>query len=173
MLDGQINPLNTIAFVAGEAPPTETASVTVKGTNSVEPSPAQTLKSVHVPDPTYPPAHVSVNLPPVAVKVLNKTSNRVTLQISNPQPGFLYIDQTYFPGWKATINGQQAKLYRANVAFTALPVEAGELKIELVYDPISFWSGLWLTVVGLILTGLFTVCHRLRWVLKLKSLEPV
>lgn len=105
------------------------------------------------------------NIPPLIVpmvKVVSKTSNEVNLQVDNPQPGYLYIDQTYFPGWEARVNGETARLYRANVAFTALPVKAGALNIRLTYNPFSFRLGTCLTLLGLMLLSLYANINGLK-----------
>ena len=130
LLDGQINPLEKLVFVEGEAP-----SAIFEG-----PGPYN----------------------PVAVEVLSKTSNHVNLQVHNPQPGYLYVDQTYFPGWEARINGQSARLYRANIAFTALPLDQGDFKIELNYNPLSFRLGLFLTIGGGLITFLVAFLQLIR-----------
>jgi hypothetical protein len=108
LLNGTINPINTLVFIQGAAP-----------------------------------SLVSENAPSTSpeVKVISRGATHISLKVNNPQPGYLYIDQTYFPGWQAKVNGQQANLYRTNYAFTALPVGAGDLNIELEYDPFSFKLG--------------------------------
>lgn len=94
------------------------------------------------------------------VEVISKNSNEVHLQVDNPKPGYLYIDQTYFPGWEARINGAPANLYRANVAFMALPVETGKLNITLAYNPFSFRLGASLTVLGLMLLSMCVIIKK-------------
>lgn len=138
LLDGKINPLNTVLFPEGAAPPALL--------NSDDPA----------------------NFP--TVEVFSKTANHSRLHVNNPQSGYLYIDQTYFPGWEAKVNGQPAELYRANVAFTALEVGAGDLAIELNYNPLSFRLGLLLTVLGLMLTSL--VGHLKVLQKRYKKLKP-
>lgn len=130
LLGGQINPLEKVIFIQGQAPDSLKES-----TESITPPP---------------------------VKIIKKSFNRATLQVTNPRPGFLYLDQTYFPGWEASVNGQSARLYRANVAFTALPVQAGDLIIELSYNPLSFRLGALLTVLGLLVTVLAASRRRIR-----------
>jgi hypothetical protein len=51
------------------------------------------------------------------------------------QPGVFVIADAWFPGWSATIDGKPAPILRANVAFKAVRVPAGRVKLELRFDP--------------------------------------
>lgn len=112
------------------------------------------------------PADLTNNPAPVEtppVKVITRTATAVKLQVKNPQAGYLYIDQTYFPGWEAVVNGEQGQqLYRANVAFTVLPVKAGDLTIELKYNPVSFRVGLGLSVLSVLILSFMAMLRQAR-----------
>ena len=60
----------------------------------------------------------------------------------NPQyPGFLFLSEIYFPGWKAKVDGKERKIYRANYTFRGIAVKPGDKNIEVYYDPSSFKTG--------------------------------
>jgi uncharacterized membrane protein YfhO len=54
----------------------------------------------------------------------------------------------YDPDWKATVDGRPEALLRANVAFRALPLEAGEHRVEMRYRPRSVVLGLWISALA-------------------------
>jgi hypothetical protein len=60
---------------------------------------------------------------------------------SSARAGWFVLAQSYFPGWSARLDGRSAPVLRANHAFTALALEAGEHEIELLYEPASFRIG--------------------------------
>jgi hypothetical protein len=62
--------------------------------------------------------------------------------VVSKENSLLVISQTHFPGWKAYIDGDNAPLYRANYAFIAVPIDAGEHHLEIKYEPDSFKYGL-------------------------------
>ncbi len=64
--------------------------------------------------------------------------------------GHLVISQTYLPGWRAKIDNQPAPVYRANFAFLALRVPAGEHQIALEYRPASFVIGRLISLLSLV-----------------------
>lgn len=52
------------------------------------------------------------------------------------------LSEIYYPvGWKATIDGNEVPIGRANYLLRTIPVPAGEHDIELVFEPSSFYIG--------------------------------
>lgn len=52
-----------------------------------------------------------------------------------PHDGVLVFTQMYYPGFRATVNGQAAPVARADLFVTAVPVPAGESVVRLEYVP--------------------------------------
>jgi hypothetical protein len=57
------------------------------------------------------------------------------------------ISQSYDPGWRATVDGQPTRLWRANLAFQALVVPAGRHEVSLTYEDRWFRLGAGLTML--------------------------
>jgi hypothetical protein len=74
-------------------------------------------------------------------EILLEEPGRVRLRVQRDEPGYLVAARTYFPGWKAAVNGEAAPIARANLAFQAVPIPAGASEVELVYAPRSFRLG--------------------------------
>jgi uncharacterized membrane protein YfhO len=66
------------------------------------------------------------------------------------QNAFLVLSDTYFPGWKAYVDGKEERIYRANYAFRAIPIRAGAHKVEFTYKPLSFKLGAVITLLGIL-----------------------
>lgn len=64
---------------------------------------------------------------------------------------FLYLSDTYYPGWRAYVDGKETKIYRANLAFRAIKVPGGRHTVVFKYVPMSFYIGLALTLLGIAL----------------------
>jgi hypothetical protein len=71
----------------------------------------------------------------------NFANRKVTIETDSPGQSIVVIAQTYYPAWKAYIDGQPAKLWRANYAFQALEVSGGRHQIELRYEDRMFLLG--------------------------------
>jgi uncharacterized membrane protein YfhO len=69
-------------------------------------------------------------------------SNLLKYQTENPSDGFLVLSEIYYAeGWKATIDGKETPILRANYVLRALEVPAGKHEIQLSFRPDSFVSG--------------------------------
>jgi hypothetical protein len=95
------------------------------------------------------------NLPAVLLDPDISSGKKIIVDQSTTKDGFLFISDSWFPGWKAKVDGEEAPVYRADYAFRAVPVSKGYHKVEFSYDPISLKMGLWISLgTTVILIGL-------------------
>jgi hypothetical protein len=71
------------------------------------------------------------------VKILTYKRNSVTLSVSTDRAGLLVLHDLYYPGWEATVDGQPARLFKANLLFRGVEVAAGDHKVEFTFRPLS------------------------------------
>ncbi len=90
------------------------------------------------------------------VEFISETNNRLVLQATAEENSLLVLSDTYYPGWKAFVDGRKTKIYRANYTFRALPLSAGPHRVEFIYDPLSFKLGALFTFLGII--GCVGIC---------------
>jgi len=62
-----------------------------------------------------------------------------------------FISDAYYPGWKAYIGGKEVKIYRANYAFQAVPVPSPDSEVVFKYEPKSFFDGLKISILSLVI----------------------
>jgi uncharacterized membrane protein YfhO len=86
--------------------------------------------------------------------VSSLTDNEMEVETSAATPGFLVTSDAYYPGWSATIDGQEARLYRADYAFRGVAVPAGNHVVKFTYRPRRFplAAGVSLASVALLAT---------------------
>ncbi len=94
------------------------------------------------------------------VKYLSYKEQENILNVSTPVYGFLFVDETWYPGWKAFVDGIETKIYKANYTFRAINVPAGEHEIRFVYEPDSFYNGIKITGVSVALLLLLVIFLR-------------
>lgn len=82
------------------------------------------------------------------VKLVSYRANRVILDVDTMREAFLYVGDTYYPGWRAYLDGKETKIYRANLAFRAVQVPPGTHRVVFSYIPMSFYIGLLITSLG-------------------------
>ena len=80
-----------------------------------------------------------------SVRVIRYTPNRVELEANSARPCLLLLLDSYYPGWKALIDGQETKISAANSVFRAINFPAGKHHVTFQYDPKSFRHGLWIS----------------------------
>lgn len=101
--------------------------------------------------------------PPAKTEIVSDQADSVTINADLPQPGFLLLLDTYFPGWTASVNGQPAHIYRADYNFRAVQLPAGKSTVCFEYQPRSFRLGLMLAAVGgVMLAVLFFISRSKR-----------
>jgi hypothetical protein len=111
-------------------------------------------------DPPF-PSHP--NTADVPVKVEHFSHNRVRLSLVARETGFVYMSESFLPGWPATVNGQVARFEPANHAFRAVLVGAGPVQLDLKYVPPGFRAGLGVSAAALlVLAGLLAYPLRTR-----------
>jgi hypothetical protein len=100
--------------------------------------------------------------PSETVHVSYPAPEHAVLDVSLDSPGLVILADVDYPGWKLTIDGKPAPIYRANLMMRAAAVRAGRHRLEYTYDPASFKIGGVVSIAGLlVLLGLGLAC--LRW----------
>lgn len=87
------------------------------------------------------------------VKLLTQERGRISLSVEALRPGFVVLTDTFYPGWEATVDGQPAHIYQANLSFRAVAVEEGKHAIDFSYQPLTFKLGLWISTISLLLVA--------------------
>jgi hypothetical protein len=64
--------------------------------------------------------------------------DRVEVEVESALPGILVLREPYYPGWFVEVDGQPARLLRANVLFRGVEVSEGSHRVVFSYAPFSF-----------------------------------
>ncbi|MFH1562063.1 MAG: YfhO family protein [Nitrospirota bacterium] len=92
-------------------------------------------------------------------EIIKYQPNKVIITASSPTDCFLFLSDTYYPGWRAFIDGKPTKIYRANYTFRAISFPKGTHTVEFRYLPLSFLVG----VVGSGMTVVILIGLILIW----------
>jgi hypothetical protein len=106
------------------------------------------------------PHHGSVQSP--LPKIVEYRLNRVSIQADLKEQGFLVLADSYYPGWKAFVDGKKTKIYRTNYVMRGVVVPAGLHRVEFRYDPLSFKIGLIISLTSLVVVVGFLMWCRSR-----------
>ncbi len=111
------------------------------------------LDHLIVEDPTRPlPADASVS---GTARIVTDFPERVVVDVKADGPAYLFLADTFDPGWSATVDGHPAPIRPAYVAFRAVYVPRGDHTVVFTYRPAGFDLGLGLSGCGILLGLLF------------------
>ena len=63
--------------------------------------------------------------------------NYLKYEVDSPTGGTIVFSEIYYPGWRSSIDGQEADHGRANYILRAMNVPAGKHVVEFSFDPVS------------------------------------
>jgi hypothetical protein len=91
--------------------------------------------------------------PTESVAITRYEPQRVELAATLERPGLVVLADVYYPGWKLTIDGTPAPIYRTNRMMRGAAVTAGRHTLVYAYDPASFRIGGMLSIAGLLVVA--------------------
>ena len=77
-------------------------------------------------------------------------ANGAVAEVEAAASGHLLFSRTFFPSWKANVDGVPAKILLANGRELAIAVAPGRHRVEIFWDPRPFRVGAALQVVALL-----------------------
>jgi hypothetical protein len=87
---------------------------------------------------------------PPQITVRSYDYNSLRLAVRTAAPGYVYVADGFHRGWAARVNGRASPVLRANRAFKAVRVQAGQHEVRLEYRPVGFQIALWSYAVAFV-----------------------
>jgi hypothetical protein len=94
----------------------------------------------------------SAQAPLGPARIVTDEAERVVVRARSSKPGVLVLTDTYYPGWKAKVDGRETDVEQVNYVLRGVPIGAGAHVVEFTYEPLAWRIG-WITSV-LALLGL-------------------
>jgi len=99
--------------------------------------------------------------PAAEARVRDLSPNRATVELSRGGGGYLFLADTYAPGWHAYAAGRELPILTANVTFRAVPLTGNMKSIEFRYEPSAFRVGLFLSLAAIAAVSACLLCCAL------------
>lgn len=77
-----------------------------------------------------------------SIKITHYSNAKVKLLIDAEEQGKLVLNDFYYPGWFATVNGKETAISKHNDIFRSAPIPQGKSEVIFEFDPLRF-SNLW------------------------------
>jgi hypothetical protein len=95
------------------------------------------------------------------VTVSSYQPNRIELEAQSDAPGMLVLSEIYYPGWAATVNGENVHIYRVNGMLRGVLIPAGKSRIVMEYTPWTIRVGAAVSLSALL--GAFAFAGFMLW----------
>lgn len=95
-----------------------------------------------------------------AAEIVGYEPERVEIATDSPRDGFLVFSDTYRPGWSASVDGRSTPILRAQTAFRAVRVPAGNHRVLFFYRPASLRVG---AAVSLLALAILAAWPAISW----------
>lgn len=69
------------------------------------------------------------------IQVIDRNNNSIQVEVGAKETAWLVEAETWYPGWSATLDGNQVTLYRADYLFRAVEIPPGDHKLVISYQP--------------------------------------
>ncbi|HVP57344.1 MAG TPA: hypothetical protein VMU02_04560, partial [bacterium] len=87
--------------------------------------------------------------------------DKVRLRAKVSSPGYLYFSENYLPYWRATVDGRDVPVLRADVAMRAVYLEPGEHTVEMRFVSRWYQAGAVICLIACaFVAGSIAVCSR-------------
>jgi hypothetical protein len=96
------------------------------------------------------------------VEIVSDRGEEVVIQSRASDEGFVFLSDQFYPGWDATVNDVPTPIVRANYAFRAVRVPAGDARVVFRYRPMSLRLGAAVSALGMLCAGLCVYAGRPR-----------
>jgi len=94
------------------------------------------------------------------------SGTHMEVRTSSATAGFLVTSDAFYPGWRASIDGQEATLYRADYAIRGVMLPPGRHTVSFDYNPRRFYFGAGISVLSLLALGALVWTGRARGSIK-------
>ena len=101
-------------------------------------------------------------VPATPARVVSRSDTEVTVEVRARARGQLVLLDSFYPGWRAEVDGRETPIRPANAAFRAVAVNAGRHEVRFSYRPASVIAGGAISVAAIALMAVALLLGRGR-----------
>jgi uncharacterized membrane protein YfhO len=91
---------------------------------------------------------------PLEIKKHSSNTHSAIFSVSNSCDGYLVFSEPFYPGWQVYVDEEPAPIFRANCAFSAIFLQAGDHEVKRLYRPKSLLFGALSSLVFCLVLGI-------------------
>jgi len=97
-----------------------------------------------------------------AYQIVSETPINIKMQISAGGDGWVLLSDTWYPGWKAVLDGKRVEIFRGFSNFRTVWVPAGTHTLEMKYQPPSYAIGAGLSISGWLFLAILAIVQIIK-----------
>jgi hypothetical protein len=97
-----------------------------------------------------------------SVQIDRYEDDRVDLVARLENAGLLVLSDSYYPGWKAYVDGRERPIHPTDAALRSVFLEAGTHEVTFVYGPPSFTAGAAISALAVLALAGYGLVSRIR-----------
>lgn len=82
---------------------------------------------------------------------------KIVITATSNEPSILVLSDTFFPGWRALVNGKESEIFEANYSFRGVIIPEGKSTVTFIYKPLYLQYILPLLFIGVALLILINI----------------
>ncbi len=71
-----------------------------------------------------------------SARLVRYANTEVVVEVDAPSDGLLVLNDVWHPWWRATVDGVETEILRANVIFRAVAVQPGKHTVRFTFEPL-------------------------------------
>ncbi len=88
--------------------------------------------------------------------IVHDRGDQIEIEAETDRNGFLFLADTYYPGWKAWVDGKEENILKANYGFRAVPITSGKHTVLMKYEPESLKTGARVSITAAVIFVILT-----------------
>lgn len=93
-------------------------------------------------------------------EIMEYKANKIKIKVSANYDCFLFLSDSYYPGWKAAIDNNKTEIFRADYNFKSVYLNKGTHEVTFIYSPLSFKLGALITGLSLLLVIIYFIYKK-------------
>ncbi len=97
-----------------------------------------------------------------SVRISTNENEKVEILAESSTKGLLIITDSYYPGWKCYVNGEETPIYRVNYCMRGVPINSGKSTITFIFEPDIYTAGYSISAITFLLSisGIFLIRRK-------------
>ncbi len=100
---------------------------------------------------------------PSDVEITKYSALQVAMRSSSQHEGFIVFSDTHYPGWNVYVDAVNKPISQVNLLQRAVKIDKGNHMVLWIYEPLSFYIGLCVSVATCVCCGILFIKKKGEW----------